>query len=113
MPDVKEFSSSEVSFCLNLIVENVRGYHIRNLLLDSSKSVIEVEDEAYRAITTKFALDLTGTHLKKLARVVTDDAAREERSARVSEELRQEVDLPIEFRNFATKEEAMDWLLSK
>ena len=113
MPDVKEFSLSEVSFCLGLIVENVRNYHIKNLLLDSSNSVVEVEDEAYRAITMKFAMALMGTRLKKVARVGTADADREQKSARLSADIRQEVNLPVEFRNFATKEEAMEWLLSE
>lgn len=42
MPDIKEFALSEVSFCLGLIVESIRNYDIKHLLLDSSKSVIEV-----------------------------------------------------------------------
>ena len=113
MPDVKEFSLSEVSFCLGLIVESVRNYHIENLLLDSSNSVVEVEDEAYRAVTMQFALDLMGTRLKRLARVGTADAGREQKSARVSADIQQEVNLPVEFRNFAAKDEAMKWLLSK
>jgi len=113
MPDIKEFGASEVSFCFGLIVENVRNYHIKNLLLDSSKSIVEVEDEAYKAITMKFAMDLMGTRLKKLARVGTIDTEREEKSAKLSADIKQEVNLPVEFRNFATREEAMEWLLSK
>ncbi|PRY15530.1 hypothetical protein CLV24_102151 [Pontibacter ummariensis] len=112
MPDVREFAFPEVSFCLGLIVDNVRVYDIKKLLLDSSKSVIEVEDEAYKAITTKFAMDLMGTRLQKLARVGTVDLKREEKSTKLSAELRQELNLPMEFKNFTSRAEAMDWLLS-
>lgn len=112
MPDIKEFSSSEVSFCLGLIVESVKNYHIGNLLLDSSKSVVEVEDEAYRALVLKFSMDLMGTRLKKLARVGTADARREEKAASLSAEVRQRANLPIEFKSFATEDEAMAWLLA-
>jgi hypothetical protein len=73
---------------------------------------VEVEDEAYKAVTMKFAMDLMGTRLKKLARVGTTDTKREEKSAEVSAELRQEVNLLIDFRNFTSKEEAMAWLLA-
>jgi len=111
MPDIKELSMPEVSFCLGLIVENIRNYHIEKLLLDSSKSVVEIEYAAYKAVTFKFAMDLRGTRLKKLARVGTTDTQREEKSAKLSEELRQELNLPMELRNFASKAEAMDWLL--
>ena len=81
-------------------------------MLDSSNSVVEVEDEAYRAIAMKFAMDLMGTRLKRLARAGTADADREQKSARLSANMRQEVNLPVEFRNFATKDKAMNWLLS-
>lgn len=56
-------------------------------------------------------MDLTGTRLRKIARVGTADPAREERSAKVSAELRQELSLPAEYRNFSGKAEAMAWLL--
>ena len=112
MPDVKQFGLSEISFCLGLIVENVRNYDIKKLLLDSSKSVVEVEDEAYKAIMMKFGMDLRGTRLKKIARLATADTGREEKSAKLSAELRQELNLPVEFRSFTRRKEAMDWLLS-
>ncbi|MDQ3290557.1 MAG: hypothetical protein M3Q05_04635 [Bacteroidota bacterium] len=110
MPDVRQFGMSEVSFCLNLIVDNIRNYHIKNLLLDSSKSIIEVEDEVYKNITLRFGMDLMNTNLKKLARVGTIDKKREERSAKLSGEISQELQLPIEFKNFSNRVEAMEWL---
>jgi len=111
MPDVREFGMSEVSFCLNLIVENIRNYHIENLLLDSSKSVIEVEDDVYKTITLRFGMDLMNTNLKKVARVGTSDKKREEKSANLSSEIRQELKLPIAFKNFTTRAEALEWLV--
>lgn len=112
MPDIRQFGLSEVSFCLGLIVESVRNYDIKHLLLDSSKSVVEIEDEAYKAVTAKFGMDLMKTRLRKIARVATADAGREEKSTRISAELRQELNLPVTFQNFTSRAEAMDWLLS-
>jgi len=113
MPDIRQFGLSEVSFCLGLIVENIRNYDIKNLLLDSSKSVIEAEDEAYKTLTTKFSMDLMATRLRKIARVATTDIKREEKSSKLSAELKQEMNLPIEFKNFSDRAHAMDWLLSQ
>ncbi len=112
MPDVRLFGLSEVGFCLDLIVESVRNYDIKHLLLDSSQSVVEVEDQAYKAVTAKFGMDLMKTRLRKIARVATADAKREEKSARISAELRQELNLPMAFQSFPSQDEAMDWLLS-
>ena len=113
MPDIKQFALAEVSFCLELIVDSIRNYDIKNLLLDSSKSVIEVEEAAYKTITKKFTLDLTSTRLKRIARVGTADTKREEKSAKLSTELKQELNLPMEFQNFTSQAEAMKWLVSR
>src|SRR5690349_20403673 len=112
MPDIKTFGLSEVSYCLGLIVEHIRNYAIKKLLLDSSNSVVEVEDEAYKTITTQFAINLMSTRLKKLARVGTTNAHREESSAKISQEIKQELNLPIEYKNFNGRAEAMEWLLA-
>lgn len=113
MPDVTQLALPEVSACLDIVVSNIRNYDIKKLLLDSSKSVIEAEDEAYKAVTTKFGLDLMNTRLKKIARVATTDTKREAKSAQVSAELRRELNLPIEFRNFSNQADAMEWLLER
>jgi len=112
MPDVKQFGLSEVSFCLGLIIESVKNYDIKLLLLDSSKSVVEVEDEAYKAVTTKFALDLMRTRLKKIARIATENTRREENSAKIATEIRQELNLEIKYKNFTNEAEALEWLLA-
>jgi len=112
MPDVRQFGLSEVNFCLGLIVDSIKNYDIKYLLLDSSKSVVEADNESYKAITTKFALDLMHTRLKKIARIGTTDANREEKSAKVATEIRQGMNLPVEFQNFNSQAEAMGWLLT-
>jgi len=112
MPDVRQFGLSEVSFCLGLIVDSIKNYDIKYLLLDSSKSVVEVENEAYKAVTSKFVMDLMSTRLKKIARLGTTDPVREGKSTKVASELREQVNLPVEFQNFNSQTEAMDWLLT-
>lgn len=113
MPDLREFGTEDVSFCLGIIIESITNYSIKKLLLDSSGSVMEVEDEAYKAITMKFGIDMMGTCLEKVARVGSAHTGHEEKAAKVSEELRQELNLPLEFQNFINREEAVAWLLSK
>ncbi|MCJ8163318.1 hypothetical protein MKJ04_00580 [Pontibacter sp. E15-1] len=112
MPDVRQFGLSEVSFCLGLIVENITNYDIKHLLLDSSNSIVDVEEQAYRAISMKFAMDLMGTRLKKIARVGTADAVREEKAAKLSAELTQELNPTMVSQSFSSQAEAMAWLLS-
>ena len=107
MPDIRQFGLAEVSFCLGLIVETIRNYDIKHLLLDANQSVVEMEDEPYRTLTAKFSTDLMQTRLRKMARVATADAGQEERPS-ISAELH----LPMASRNFPSQAEAMGWLLS-
>lgn len=108
LPDVRQFGLLELRFCLDLIVKSVINYDIKQLLLDSSHSVVGIEDEAHRAVTADFGTDLMKTRLRRIARVGAADAAREEKAARVAHELRQE--LPIKVRTFPSRNEAMGWL---
>jgi hypothetical protein len=59
---------SVVGVCLGLIVGNIRNYHIGKPLLDSSNSVVEIDEPGCKDVTTRFAVDLMGTRLRKLAR---------------------------------------------
>lgn len=113
MPDIRQIGLSEASFCLELVVENIRCYDIKYLLLDANKSVMDAEDQTYKAVTTKFAQDLTNTHLKRIARVETPDTRWEEKAAKVALELRQELNLPIEYQTFPTKAEVLGWLTTR
>jgi len=111
LPDIRHFSISEVNRSLQLVVEAIANYDIKKLFLDSSKAVIEVEDEAYRQVIMNFGRDLMKTRLQRLARIGSSIYAQEQRASRVAEEARQTMALPIEFQNFSSKAEAMEWLI--
>ena len=112
MPDLRTYALAEVSYCLDLMVESIRTYDIKKMLLDSSQTLIEVEDASYKAVMAQFAWALADTHLKKIARVGTADIMREDKAAKLASELRAEVNLPVEYKSFISQTEAMNWLLA-
>jgi len=112
LPDIRKFSISEVERSLELVVEAITSYDIKKLFLDSSKAVIEVDDEEYRSVIMKFSRQLLATRLQKLARVGSQVAAQEERAARLADEITQRGALPVQFQNFSTKAEATNWLMA-
>ncbi|GAA4295915.1 hypothetical protein GCM10023183_02210 [Nibribacter koreensis] len=57
--------------------------------------MIEVKDEAYKAVTHRFSLNLMGTRLRKLDRILALDEAREVRSKEISDEGTQKTGLSI------------------
>jgi hypothetical protein len=111
LPDIRNFGTSEVERSLDIIVETIVNYDIKKLLLDSSKAIIEVDDEAYRNIIMKFSMDLMRTRLKFLARVGSPLEQQEKRATRVAEEAKRVSAVPVEFQNFTDSAEAMGWLL--
>lgn len=113
LPDMQKLTLPEVRRSFQIIIENIRNYDIKNLLLDSSKAIVELEDEDYKAVVMQFGKDLTQTRLQKLARLGSARPAQEERAANVSDQVRQVLNLPVKFGNFTSKDQALNWLLEK
>lgn len=111
LPDIQVFSLKEVERCLGIIVEHVISYDVKKVLLDSSKAVVDVENEAYHNLMLQFGKDLMKTRLQKIARVSTSLPAQESRANRVAGALLQ-LDPGGEYQNFTTKAAALNWLLA-
>lgn len=111
LPDIQAHSVSEVERCLGIIVEHVISYDVKKILLDSSKAVVEVGDEAYRSLILQFSMELLKTRLQKIARIGTPVASQEHRANRVAEEIHQ-LKPTVAYQNFTGKGAALDWLLA-
>jgi hypothetical protein len=111
LPDIQAHSISEVERCLDIIVEHVISYDVKKILIDSSKAVVEVEDEAYRNLMLQFSQALMKTRLQMVARIGTPVAAQERRANLVAEEVHQSNPL-VAYQNFTGKAAALDWLLA-
>jgi hypothetical protein len=85
LPDIKDFTLSEVERCLGIIVEHVISYDVKKIMLDSSKAVIEVDNEAYHKLMLQFGKELMKTRLQKIARIATSLTAQENRASHVAE----------------------------
>src|SRR5690349_10963984 len=77
MPSVTYGIVPEFRRALDIIVENVRSYDVKKLLVDARKSVVEMDSEEYAKMVEKFASDLKATRLVKGARVISPNADRE------------------------------------
>lgn len=113
LPDMHELTLPEVRRSFQIIVENLHNFDIQYLLIDSSKALVEIEDEDYQAVIAQFGKDLLQTRLKMFARVGGSRPAQEERAARVSKQVIEEYKLPFQFRIFTHKAEAYDWLINR
>lgn len=104
MPDVRPSELPQASYCLGLITDAINNYHVRSLLMDCSKSVMEGEQATCKAIVRQLSTGLVKTRLRKLAWIAAT-------SAELYAELKQELNLTMESKIFSNKAEALDWLL--
>lgn len=104
-----EFYSLEVREALNLIVEHVRHYDVRHLLMDSRKRVLVIDELEYASIMSEFTRALQTTRLQKMARLYTGITARENLVKAINEQMAPTYTL----RTFTSHDQALEWLTSK
>ena len=102
------YELSKVQQAIKKLVEVILSYDVKNLMIDASKAEMDFTNEEYKAIIVQLATDFQTTHLQKLARVTTTDPLREEKIYTI----RQQLYFPYDFRDFKTREEALNWLIS-
>ena len=112
-PDIQDFVLLQIHKAFDRIVSAVGAYDIKNLLIDFSKSKIDVSDEDYKMVLGQFVQDLMPTCVKRVARVVSRDAVREARLASLSVDLKKELKPAFVFRNFTSQSAALSWLSGK
>lgn len=105
-PDFHPLIMAEVKEAFSIIVDTVKHYDVKKLVIDSSRATINTSDHEHKAVLVKFARDLMGTRLQKLARVGTEDTLREKNV----NEAREDAAFNIDFQSFPDKAAALAWL---
>lgn len=101
-----EFYYLEVREALNTLVDTARHYHVKRILMDSRKRIVQIEEEKYAALMREFMLALQNTRLQKLARLHTGITSREN----IAKALQEASQFPFTLTTFTTKEQALLWL---
>ncbi|MBF8963726.1 hypothetical protein I0P70_10740 [Pontibacter sp. FD36] len=109
-PDLQRYHLSEIRHSLQIMVETIRNYDVRKLLLDARTTAIEIEEDENRQLTVELAGMLSKTRLTKVARVQPADPEKEARAQRNIEAARKAGILNYEVATFTTPEEALIWL---
>ena len=108
MPNVDDVMMPEMKRSLTVIVEHVRNYDVKRLLLDARHTNISVDEDSYACILSEFYQNLIATRVQKIARLVTLDSKRE----KVVQKLLDSISLPVELKRFTEASAAFDWLKS-
>ncbi|WP_162426828.1 hypothetical protein [Pontibacter pudoricolor] len=109
-PDMSGMTMPEIEFSLKKLIDTLRHYDIKNLLIDSRESKADLDKEEHRALMLRFSEYLTSTRLKKMARLATTDLHRENVVDHAVEEATNRLGITFEFRNFADEAGALKWI---
>ena len=111
--DLIDVHPSVIEHSFSQLTQNINNYHITKLLLDSRSSKSNVPDEEYKPLAMKLILGLAATRLKKIARVISNDQAREARAKNYSQEVQTQMSFNFKSQEFEDQESALAWLNSK
>ena len=109
-PDLHNYLLSEIKHNIDIMMEIVRSYDVKRLLLDSTRSVSSVNADESREIATYLAAGITGTRVQKVARVQSPETAVETRAQNNIKHIRETQQLPFQLQNFTSKVDALEWL---
>lgn len=111
-PDLHDFMLSEIRHNINILVDMIRHYDVKRVLLDSTRTVISVSDEESKEVAMYLAAGLMKTRLQKVARVQSTSEAVEKTAQGNMRHIKETQSLPFELQNFTSKTEALEWLKS-
>ena len=95
------------------LIDRISHLKITRLLLNTSQIISRPSACDYKNILGFFYSGLEQSGLKKMARIQRDNPDYENTYGKLNQELRQEMGLSFEFRNFNSQEEAENWLIKQ
>ena len=68
-PDLHGYLLLEIKHNINIIVDIIKSYDVKKLILDSSRTVIAVSEEESREVAMYLAAGIMTTRVQKVARL--------------------------------------------
>ena len=110
-PAIRAFALPEVQHTFKLIVDTLKYYDIKRLLIDARHSVVEVSEADYQAIIFDFALSLNTTRVLKVARIEACQPQQPAQAKQFTSLLQDARLFAWSCRNFKEKQAAINWLI--
>ncbi|TPE41078.1 hypothetical protein [Pontibacter mangrovi] len=112
-PDLHASHLSEITFYMDKLVETVKHYDIKRVLLNSSSTHVFVSGPASQQVAAYLAAGLAQTRVRRVARVSSPNEAVEEIAQANLEYIRQALSLPFALKSFTDSKQATKWLLEE
>lgn len=103
-------TSLELGYSMALLVDKVRSYDIKKLLIDAREDVVGITDEEYVDINVKFANNLASTRLERVARLGTTNINRENFVKSLVDDVQLLPQTKLVYKEFNDESNALEWL---
>ena len=107
-PTVESLYLPEILNSIKILVENIKNYNIRHLLIDATETRAHSSDEDANKVVDALFTGLKRSHLEKLARVESANADRESVLKQLLPEVAPGLNFEIKF--FKDIASALNWL---
>lgn len=112
-PDLHGFLLPEIKHSIDIMIDNVRNYDVKRVLLDSTRTVISVSEEESRQVALYLAAGLMRTRVQKVARLQSASNAVETTAQGNIKHIQESQTLAFDLKNFTSKAEAVAWLSAR
>src|SRR5689334_17099400 len=109
-PDLTGIPLPQIKNSLDKLYRNVVNYDIKKLLLDLRQGLRGLTEAQYQELTNDFLKQLSQTRLKKVARILPENPAREYLVEHYAEVLREDINVNFLDQSFDNTADAMAWL---
>ena len=109
-PHLNQEDLLELEFVFSQVIDTLNHYDIKHLLIDSSQSLVEIDEFTYKALLFQFVQRLSTTRLKKMARIMSESTVRENRLKGYAQEMEVQQLFTFSFAEFENKLTAVSWL---
>ncbi|WP_439881987.1 hypothetical protein ACSX1A_02260 [Pontibacter sp. MBLB2868] len=109
-PDLHDYLLPEIKHSINIMVDIIRNYDIKKILLDSTLTHISVSAEESREISTYLAAGIMKTRVQKVARLQSPSTTVETTAQENIKHIKDVQTLPFLLKSFSSRPEAIEWL---
>ncbi|MFT2009101.1 hypothetical protein ACMA1I_10535 [Pontibacter sp. 13R65] len=107
-PDIYSYTISEANHTLQAIINAIKHYDVKKLLIDGRRTIIGIPQSEYEIILQNFSRELKDSRLKMVARIESENATKELQMKQLTSSFKQKA--TIDYQSFASVSEALAWL---
>ncbi len=109
-PDIVDPQGSGLEHAFGKLVETVRYYDIKKLIIDSRFNKVYIQEWEYTELMQGVHKALSTTRLEMAARLGSMDSSREEKASKHAIQIIDQFKPTFAFRNFNLASDALNWL---